>query len=276
MNNKNSHIIGTVTWDTEFYDEAKASKLQQTLSDWSNSSLTELLEEVFNSLGLENKTIQIPKLEINLGTISPNDLKTELTIRVLSALKESDILSTNTLYEKQSKDKNFMMDQIFANNAGVVLINSYFPLLFQRLGLTTNDQFNTTENQLKAVHYVQYLATGLSKTEESFLPLNKILCGISIANPVPEGIDIKEDEKELMHGLLEAAIGYWPAIGETSIDGFRGNWLVRDGLLNEESNHWDLTVEKKAYDLLLNRSPFSFSVIKFPWMEKPLEVNWPY
>lgn len=71
-------------------------------------------------------------------------------------------------------------------------------------------------------------------------------------------------------------ISYWPAIGNTSVNGFRGNWLVRDGLLTELEDKWELTVEKRAYDVLIHQSPFSFSIIKLPWMEKPLHVTWPY
>ncbi len=169
-----------------------------------------------------------------------------------------------------------MEDQIHINNAGVVLINSYLPMLFQRLELTTNNQFNSKKDQLKAVHYIQYLVTGMTNTEEHYLILNKILCWLSITEPVPNGIEITEDEKELMNGLLEAAIGHWPVIGDSSVEGFRGNWLVRNGILREESDRWELNVEKRSYDILINQAPFSFSIIKFPWMEKPLHVNWPY
>lgn len=161
-------------------------------------------------------------------------------------------------------------------NAGLVLLNGYFPMLFQRLGLVDNNQFISEEDQFKGIHCLQYLATGLSNTEEFFLVLNKILCGIPVTHPVPEEVTITEDEKELMHGLLNAAIAHWSAIGNTSIDGFRTSWLVRDGLLNIESNHWELVVEKRAYDILIQHSPFSFSEIKFPWMGKPLDVNWYY
>jgi hypothetical protein len=68
----------------------------------------------------------------------------------------------------------------------------------------------------------------------------------------------------------------WPAIGASSIDGFRGNWFVRDGILVEKEDRWDLLIEKRPYDLLLGQSPFSFSVISFKWMNKPIFVNWPY
>jgi len=169
-----------------------------------------------------------------------------------------------------------MENAIAIPNAGLVLLNSYIPLLFERLGLTANGQFSSSTHQMDAVHYLQFLATGLSETEEHYVPLNKVLCGLAVTTPIASGITISEENKALMHGLLQAAIGHWPAIGDSSIVGFRGNWLVREGLLNEEANHWTLRVEKRPYDLLINKAPFSFSIVHFPWMPKTLQVNWPY
>lgn len=165
---------------------------------------------------------------------------------------------------------------IVIKNAGLVLLNNYIEMLFERLHLTSNLQFTSTENQSKAVNYLQYLVTGLSNTEETTLSLNKVLCGLPLTQPVPTGITISEEDKELIDGLIKAVIEHWSSIGQTSVNGFRGNWLVRDGLLQELEDRWELTVEKKAYDLLINQSPFSFSIIKLPWMEKPLHVIWPY
>ena len=166
------------------------------------------------------------------------------------------------------------MENTVIKNAGLVILNNYLELLFERLHLTSNKQFTSAENQRKAVHYLQFLVTGLSNTEDTISPLNKVLCGLSVTQTVPNGITIFDEEKELIHGLIQAAIGHWPSIGETSVNGFRGNWLVRDGLLQEMEDRWELTVEKRAYDLLLHKSPFSFSIIKYPWMEKPLHVIW--
>ena len=165
---------------------------------------------------------------------------------------------------------------IAVRNAGVVLLNSYVPVLFERLGATTNKQFSNTAAQSDAVHYLQYVVTGLSSTEESFLPLNKVLCGLPLSQPVKDGIDISEANRKLIEDLILNAIGHWPTIGQCSINGFRGNWLVRDGMLLEHDDKWELTVEKRAYDALINKFPFSFSIIKYPWMPKALHVNWTY
>ena len=154
-----------------------------------------------------------------------------------------------------------MEDDLALNNAGLVLLNAYIPMLFDRLGLTENGQFTSSTHQMDAVHYLQYLATGLSETEEHYVPLNKVLCGLAVTTPIASGINILEENKTMMQGLLEAVIGHWPAIGDSSIVGFRGNWLVRDGVLSEKTGHWSLRVEKRSYDVLIQRAPFSFSLI---------------
>lgn len=178
----------------------------------------------------------------------------------LSSKNESDKLSKNGTA---------------VNNAGIVLLNNYIMMLFERLNLVSNHQFTSKENQIKAVQYLQYIVTGSHHTEEIFLSLNKVLCGLSLSDSIPDEIQIPEENKKLINGLIEAIISHWPSIGHCSIDGFRGNWLVRDGLLVELEERWDLTIQKRAYDILLNKAPFTFSIIKFPWMNKPLHVMWP-
>lgn len=173
-------------------------------------------------------------------------------------------------------NKDILKQEIGVKNAGLVIINAYIPLLFSRLGLTDNQKFNSIESQQAAVHYLQFILTGQEQTEESLLPLNKLLCGMQLTQPVTESISISQENKLFLEGLIKAAIGAWQAIGNTSVDGFRSNWLIRDGLLTDRGDSWELTVEKRPYDLLIQRSLFSFSVIKYPWMDKPLHVNWPY
>ncbi len=176
----------------------------------------------------------------------------------------------------KKKNPAVNINSIAVRNAGLVLLNSYIPAFFERLGAVNNGRFVDTTVQADAVHYLQYLATGLSCTDESLLPLNKILCGLTLAHPVASSIEITASLATLIEGLINAVIAHWQAIGASSVNGFRGNWLVRDGLLAEYDDKWELSVESRSYDLLINQSPFSFSIIKYPWMDKPLYVNWIY
>lgn len=161
-------------------------------------------------------------------------------------------------------------------NAGIVLLSGYMRMLLDRLGAISGDAFVSDEMQKSAVHFLQYVVTGITRTEETFLILNKILCGLDISEPVLDEISMKEEQVKTVESLIRAAISHWPVIGECSIDGFRGNWLVRDGILYETEEKWELVVEKRAYDLLIHKSPYSFSIINFPWMKKPVYVSWPF
>lgn len=180
--------------------------------------------------------------------------------------------------KRKSTKSNFETDgeSIPVKNAGLVLLNMYLPILFERLGIMTDRKFNSPDCQSDAVHYLQYLAAEQQETDEEYLVLNKILSGLPLESPVKKGVEISSETREITEGLINAVIQYWPVIGETSVSGFRGNWLVRDGLIRETEEHWQLTIEKRAYDILLGKSPFSFSVIKYPWMPKALKVDWPF
>ncbi|MBL0358426.1 MAG: hypothetical protein IPP72_16895 [Chitinophagaceae bacterium] len=192
--------------------------------------------------------------------------------------KKQDVILGNRMQTTGIKNNNALAEHecIIIKNAGIVILNNYIPLLFERLGIVAGNRFVEPEAQTDAVHYLQYLVTGLTQTEEFLLPLNKILCGLPLHVPVKSGVEIFAEHKVLMDGLIKAAINYWPVIGNTSLNGFRGNWLVRDGQLKESDEYWQLLVDKKSYDVLIGKLPFSFSVIKFPWMSKPLKVTWPY
>jgi hypothetical protein len=161
------------------------------------------------------------------------------------------------------------------NNAGLVLLQSYIQPLLSRLGLVRDGGFVSEAARRRAVHYLQFLVTGQRLTPEPYLVLNKLLCGLAPHDPVELSIEITVEEEEMCEELLKAVIGYWPEAGSTSVDGFRGNWLVRDGSLTDAGDHWDLIADRRAYDVLLARLPLSYSVIKLPWMEKAIYVTWP-
>ncbi|MCX6318960.1 MAG: contractile injection system tape measure protein [Bacteroidetes bacterium] len=208
----------------------------------------------------------------------------KILMQELSAGEEERLeTATNfpSLKRKQSKISRrgsfeIGTEKIAVKNAGLVIINMYLPMLFKRLGLVVDNQFISSEYQQDAVHYLQYLSAEQDNAPEEYLVLNKILCGLSPDSPVKDRIEITALAKETIDGLITAVVNYWPAIGDTSVDGFRGNWLVRDGLICEKEENWFLSVEKRAYDVLLAKSPFSFSFIKYPWMEKPLKTEWPF
>lgn len=161
------------------------------------------------------------------------------------------------------------------NNAGLVILQAWTRTLFARLGLTEQDRFVDGRAQGRAVHYLQFLVTGQEEAAERFLLLNKLLCGLLPDAPVESGIDMSAQDRAICLGLLEAVMAYWPECGKGSVEALRQNWLLREGVLNEQDHNWSLAVERRAYDVLLSRSPFTYAVVKLPWMKKPVYVSWP-
>jgi len=240
----------------------------------------ELIWEVVTKKGVSKKSFLAdiekyiyqfpPALQLGFKEI----LRTEKQTSTIS--KQTEILSKMEIIKIKEKPKTSPKQGIAVRNAGIVLLNDYIAMLFERLNLTSERKFVSNEHQVRAVQYLQYVITGMQETEEVYLPLNKVLCGLPLTDTVPDFVEISDQEKQLINGLIQAAISHWPEIGDCSIDGFRGNWLVRDGILVELEDKWELTVDKRAYDILINRSPFAFSIMKYHWMDKPLHVLWPY
>ena len=104
--------------------------------------------------------------------------------------------------------------------------------------------------------------------------LNKLLCGIGPGTPIRRGIELGADEREQLEALLRAVTQHWKALENTSIDGLRESFLQRDGRLRLEHDNWQLAVEARAYDLLLDQLPWSFATIRYAWMERVIYVKW--
>jgi hypothetical protein len=125
---------------------------------------------------------------------------------------------------------------------------------------------------------LHYLATGEEQAEEPALVLPKLLCGLDLdlEEPIPQKLSLTPTEKQESEVLLQAIIQNWSALKNTSADGLRSGFLQRDGLLFEgnEFTPWKITIERKGQDLLLDRLPWSYTVIKLPWMSGMINVEW--
>jgi hypothetical protein len=159
-------------------------------------------------------------------------------------------------------------------NAGMVIFATYMQRLFAMFELTHEGRFVSDEAAQRAVHLLQYATTGETSTPEYQLVLNKLFCGIHGGLPIMRGIDITQKEKDTIEQMLNGVIAHWQALGKTSISGLRQTFLQREGQLYFEEDAWHLKIPQATFDMLLDRLPWSFAMIKFPWMEHPLHVTW--
>ncbi len=201
------------------------------------------------------------------------DLKTDVNIDL--SIKDNKLLNENLnkpwMNNEQAANES---EPISISNAGLVLATPYIPRLFNMLGLTSHGAFKQPKDAHRAIHLLQYMVNGSSQTPEYQLVLNKLLCGIKIATPVPYQVDISEQEKTTIEGMLNAIIQHWKALGSTSVSGLQQTFIQREGTLISQEKAWALTVEQSTFDMLLDQIPWSYSLIKFPWMEQPLHVQW--
>ena len=77
-----------------------------------------------------------------------------------------------------------------------------------------------------------------------------------------------------MEGLLQSINKQWSPLQNTSIDGLRTSFLKRDGRIVEDDEYFFLNVETRAFDMLLDKLPWSINLVKIGWMLKPMNVEW--
>jgi len=171
-------------------------------------------------------------------------------------------------------DELLPLEDIYIANAGMVLLAPYLPRLFERLGFTDAGEFIDRDAAERAVHCLQFLVNTSITSPEYQLVLNKLLCGVKTGHPIRRGIELTADEREQLEGLLHAVTQHWKALENTSIDGLRESFLQRNGRLQLKNDAWHLAIEARAFDMLLDQVPWSFTTIKFAWMERVIYVEW--
>jgi len=166
-------------------------------------------------------------------------------------------------------------EPIYIINAGLVMLSPYLPRLFDMLGLLTDGRFVNEAAIHKAILVSQFAVNGTDDVAEEEMMLNKILCGAEQTPVVVNEIVLDAREKSIVEGLLQSVITHWSALGNTSVEGLRQSFLEREGrLLHNDDGGWDLLVEVRAFDMLLDRLPWGFATIKYSWMQGMLHVEW--
>jgi hypothetical protein len=166
-------------------------------------------------------------------------------------------------------------EYIYVGNAGLIILHPFLKTLFEKLEWCEDEVWNTKIYQHKAVLLTQYLVTGQEKMGENELVLNKILCGFRISETVNTKLKITKTEKEQALSLLHAVLEHWKAMSGSSVEALQETFLQREGKLELLANDtYELWVEEKGYDILLEQLPWGIGMVKTPWMEDYLTCHW--
>lgn len=166
------------------------------------------------------------------------------------------------------------LNPFFIKNTGLIIIAPYLRMLFSRLELMQQDVFVGVSAQERAVQLLGYVASGTEDSLEHELVIQKVLCGMNVSESLVLDTPLTTVEKEMANQMLVAITQQWRPLNDTSIDGLRESFIMRDGKLEEDNEGFYVQVEQKAYDLLLDQLPWSITSIKLPWMEKVIQVDW--
>jgi hypothetical protein len=167
-------------------------------------------------------------------------------------------------------------EPFYVGNAGAILLWPFLGRYFQMLALLEKNSLCGEEEQSRAIHLVQYLATGKLEAPEHELLLNKLLCGARPEQPLHPVTAVTAAEEDISRQLLNSVIQTWKKIRNTSVDGLRQSFLVREGQLlrRDSDDSWLLTVSARSYDMLLDSLPWRLSPVRQPWMQTTLHVKW--
>ena len=285
---------------------SKKMELLEELYTGATPALRLLVEEVIrlfrlNSFGLE-ENLWLGWLQALSGNVYRNYSKDGLLFlfwqRLRESVPEEELRKIETfigrhitnlpelsvfIYQlKNNMNMNVLNGQlkdhgVSIDNAGLVIIAVYLPMLFNRLGYLSDDRrdFKSKECQVKAIFVSQCFVTDEKEIPESELFLNKVLTGYDNSpEPLPRSCKLTENELEIMEQLNKAVLMNWDKMRHTSWEGFQKTFIQRKGMLKMEEDNWMLTVEEKPFDILLDSLPWNFKLVKAPWMEKMLRVKW--
>ena len=164
----------------------------------------------------------------------------------------------------------------YINNVGLIITHPFLNHLFKLLEyLNDENQFKNEELQYRAVYLLHYIATGQnSNINETDLAMPKILAGMRIEDPITSNLDLSNIEKDNADELLIAVITHWEKLGNTSTEGLQNTFFIREGILEEKNETFQLTVESKGVDILLDYIPWGMSIVKLPWVKHLIQIFW--
>jgi Contractile injection system tape measure protein len=234
----------------------------------------DLLAEIIE-LAVLDTPLSANKLLIALETYMEHNLREHYSESAMVELR-NEILGGRVLRYDRRVKLLLMEQDIFIQNAGLILLHPFLYELAKELNCLDNDGFRSKTMQFRAIHVFQFLCTGVLNAAEYALMLNKILCGLPLQQPIERELPISTDAIMVLEGLLESIIESEPIFGNMTLKQFRERFLQRRGKLTRSpaGNDWLLYVEKRANDYLEDYFKWDYSVIKLPWMNENLYVIW--
>ncbi len=236
------------------------------LDDNAQQSLAiQAIEDVLMDLSYEVPQGKVKKLQEHIQNLKKDTANPQFSQAInkqLEVLKEP---------VQDSASSSKVSDKLFVYNAGFVLVAPFLPAFFKSTELVENKNITDVPKALALMHY---LHSGSAKETPADLALFKILLGIPLDQVEVPQTHLPPRLKREADALLAEMIEHWKALKSTSPDGLREAFLNRVGILKPVDGGYNLSVETKAQDALMAKLPWGIGIIKLPWMDQTLFVDW--
>ncbi|MFN6944057.1 MAG: contractile injection system tape measure protein [Cytophagaceae bacterium] len=204
-------------------------------------------------------------------------LKKEVSKATMDNIQKAIENNLKTMEEQKHKTFKNELDKgepVYINNSGMALLHPFLQRYFTHLELMEKRKFVDEEAQIRAAYLLHYIVFKEENPAEHDMLLNKVFCGIELKTPLDRDITLTDKEKELSESLLGGVIQNWGVLKKTSPDNFRVSFLQREGKLFNTGNAYHLKIERRGYDVLIDRLPWGLGMVKLPWMEKFIQIDW--
>jgi len=236
---------------------------------------------------------QIPKIEqTGFSPAKNNHQNWKMLVEVFPFIKENDILeslksnseikpekeksSTEIIHQENFVANNedlIQNDGQYVQNAGLILIHPFIKTFFEHCDLIDPKTQQLIDPELCA-HLLHYIATGKTNAPEYDMVFEKFLCNIPMNQTINKHIKLSRKHKTQAKNVIESVQHNWNPMKKSSPALLQNEFFQRSGKLVATDHDYTLTVERKAQDILLDKLGWGLGLIKLPWKEKFIFVNW--
>lgn len=185
-----------------------------------------------------------------------------------------------TIPEKRSEQNNSTAhDQVvaddgqFLQNAGLILIHPFIKTFFEHCNLLNPKNQELIDPELCA-HLLHYIATGKTNAPEYEMTFEKFLCHIPANQPLNRHRKLSRIHKTQAQNLIDSVKHNWKPMKSSSTALLQNEFFQRSGKLVTADFDYTLTVERKTQDILLDKLAWGISIVKLPWKDRFVFVNW--
>jgi hypothetical protein len=183
-----------------------------------------------------------------------------------------------SLFEKAISEESILEEAVsddgqYVQHAGLILIHPFIKTFFEHCGLLDPETRQLLDPELGA-HLLHYIATGKTNVPEYDMVFEKFLCNIPAHQPISRHVKLSRKQKTQAKNVIESVRHNWSPMKNSSAALLQNEFFRRPGKLVVTDYDYTLTVERKTQDILLDKLAWGIGLVKLPWKEKFVYVNW--